>query len=300
MELADAKFDLSYDDGEDFDITLDNGSVLKGCTWKPSGEPTFIYVFVHGLGVCVTFKKDFFPFILERGGVVFGCDHYGHGRSSGSPVSGTIDLMAEETVKVIQLAHSRYPNLPLIIHGHSMGGLCTIYTILTRYNEIKDIVKCAIAEAPWISPCPQRQLGTIERYGFKALNWAFPTMQISTGANPYSADMDQRFVTMAKASPLIYETITPQLYFSVEEKQAFIHEHPELWPAELPLFFVQGEADSMVDAKTSDKWVQKVLARDGMNVKYKLYPKGEHVMLKTPHRPEVARDLLEFIDEHRK
>ena len=263
MELKDAVFSLDYD-GEDFEIPLEEGINLKGCVWKPTESPRFVYIFVHGLAVCVTFKKDLFPLILEKGGVVYGCDHYGHGRSPGERTSGTVDRMVEETIKVIKKAHEEYPSLPIVLHGHSMGGLCSIYTSITKYeSDMKGIVKCVIAEAPWISPCPQRQLNSFEWYGIKLLSWITPNMLIHSNVEFYSDDMDKRFVDLChERTDLVgSDELTPMLYLSVEEKQNFIHQHPELWPEELPLLFAQGKVDQLVDYKKSDIWVNKVLQR---------------------------------------
>lgn len=299
MELKDAVFSLDYDDGEDFTVTLDDGVALRGCIWKPSSAPRFTYVFVHGLAACATFKKDFFPLILSRGGVVYACDHYGHGRSPGPRISGTVDRLVDETVRVIQRARSDHPTLPVVLHGHSMGGLCAICTILTRYeSDLRGAVSCVIAEAPWISPCPQRSLNAFEWYSFKLLSWVTPHVHFSTGVELYSAGMDQRFVDLCHARTDVMggSEITPQLYMSVDERQGFVHAHPELWPAELPLLFLQGKADNLVDASRSDQWVRAVLAREGVRVTYRLYEDGEHVMLKTALRPAVAKEILDFVD----
>jgi acylglycerol lipase len=121
VELEDAHFDLAYD-GEDFTVELRPGVDLLGQTWKPEGVPRFVYCFCHGLGAFLTFKKDFFYLVLERQGVVFACDHLGHGRSPGTRTYLSLDELITEAVKVLQLAHERYPSLPVILHGHSMGG----------------------------------------------------------------------------------------------------------------------------------------------------------------------------------
>jgi acylglycerol lipase len=151
VDISDAKWDLDYD-GEDFTIKLSTGEELLGQTWKPEGDPKFIYLFMHGLGAFLTFKKDFFYVILENKGVVFGSDHLGHGRSPGPRVSCTADELADEVVQLCRLARERYPNLPIILHGHSMGGMAVIFTMLKRYEELRPLkITGVIAEAPWLS-----------------------------------------------------------------------------------------------------------------------------------------------------
>ena len=296
MDVSEANFNLDYD-GEDFTIDL-NGTKLLGQTWKPAGTPRFVYIFVHGLGAFVTFKKDFFYIILEQGGVVFGCDHLGHGRSDGPRVSCTIDELVEENVRVINLAHEKYPDLPIILHGHSMGGCASIMTVFKRWDDIKGKVSAVIAEAPWISKCPQRELGRFERVGINMLAKIWPTKQLPAGVDLFSPDLDQKWVKLCNESPLYSHTLTPRLYLSIEAAHAFIHQSHHLWPAELPLLFIHGGNDALVDPKDNDKWIKTVMERDGLDVTYKFYEDVPHVPLKCPRRKEIITDILKFINDH--
>ena len=295
MELSEANFNNDYD-GEDFTLEV-AGTKLLGQMWRPEGSPRFVYIFAHGLGAYVTFKKDFFYVILQQGGVVFGCDHIGHGRSAGARISCTMDEVVEENILEINLARERYPDLPIILHGHSMGGCASILTVLKRYDDIKDKVAGVIAEAPWISKCPQRQLNGIERIGINILLKIWPTFRLSAGVDLFSPDLDQKWVKLCDESPYYSHKLTPRLYMSVEAAQQFIHENPQLWPKELPLLFLQGDQDRLVDPIDNDKWIKSVLEREGMEVTYKLYENCPHVMLKCPKRKEVITDMLEFINK---
>lgn len=296
MDVSEANFNIDYD-GEDFTIDL-NGTNLLGHTWKPEGTPRFVYIFVHGLGAFVTFKKDFFYIILEQGGVVFGCDHLGHGRSDGPRVSCTMDEIVEENVRVVNLAHEKYPDLPIVIHGHSMGGCATILTIMKRWEEIKGKVTLAILEAPWISKCPQRELGRFERFGINLLHKIWPTKELPAGVALFSPDLHPGWVELCDKSPLYSHTLTPRLYLSVEEAHAFVRENIDRWPAELPLLFIQGANDALVDPQGNDEWIKALQAREGLDITYKLYDDVPHVPLKCPKRKEIIEDILKFLNDH--
>ena len=139
VEYEEVEWDIKYD-GDDFNVPL-NSVHLMGQIWKPEGEPKFVYVFVHGLAVFITFKKDFFKIIQNMKGVAFACDHLGHGRSPGARVSCKIDEVVEETKQVIMLAHKRYPNLPILLHGHSMGGLTVLKLAMTNQDFVRQSPK---------------------------------------------------------------------------------------------------------------------------------------------------------------
>jgi acylglycerol lipase len=297
VELADAKFDIEYD-GEDFTVNLTDDIVLLGQTWKPEGEPRFVYIFVHGLGAFMPFKKDFFYVVLERQGVVFACDHLGHGRSPGTRTALTVDDLVNETAKVVHLAHDRYPALPIILHGHSMGGLGVI---LTSYRLAADLqaanLKGVIAECPWLSECPSRPVGWFEFQAIKALSWIAPSLQFPAGAPLFSPDLDQTWVRMCSESPAYSTTVTPKLVVSVVEAQTFIHSNPGTWPADLPLLFLQGSIDPLVDPVRNGQWADAVAAREDTKAVHKKYENGTHVLLKCACRGDVVRDIFAFIDQ---
>ena len=299
MELHEAEFSFDYD-GEEFSINV-SGYDLVGQIWKPEGPPRYVYIFIHGLGCFVTFKRDFYPLILKHGGVVFACDHVGCGKSPGARTSNTVDENLDELFKILDLVKKQYPNLPIVIHGHSMGGLSVIMLGLTKANELPPEVKCIISEAPWVSKCPQRDPGVIESFGIKLLGWTFPTFLVPDGVELFTPDLDQRFVDLINNSPLYSKGITARLYLNVKKCQEFCEENKLKWPSNLPLLYQQGTMDNLVDPVLNDKWIQPLLENKeklNLNVTYKSYENGPHILLKSPLRPHVAKDILDFIDLH--
>ena len=281
-------------DGEDFTITVSNLE-LKGMKWKPENSPRFIYVFIHGLGAYITFKKDFFYDIMAIGGVVYATDHIGHGRSAGSRVSCTIDEIIEETEKTILLAKEENPGLQVLLHGHSMGGLSAISLAIKDPDFATQNIKAIVAEAPWISECPQRKLNILERGGIRAIKYILPTFQISGGVDFFSDDLDKNWVEMTKNNKLYEYNLTPRLYVSVMDWQAKVRSEWKNWPKAVPLLFLQGLVDPLVDAKQSEPWIQQLVDDKEIDATYKLYETGSHVMLKSNLRQEVVNDINSFI-----
>ena len=288
-------FNDAYD-GEDYAITVSNLE-LKGMKWKPEGDPKFIYVFVHGLGAYVTFKKDFFYDIMKMGGVVYGTDHIGHGRSPGARVSCTIDEIIEETQKTILHAKDEYPELPVLLHGHSMGGLTVLSLAIKDPEFATQNVKAIIAEAPWISECPQRKLNIVMRGGVRALNYVMPNFQIAGGVDFFSDDLDKDWVEMTKKNPLYEYNLTPRLYVSVMDWQWKVREEWKKWPTAVPLLFLQGLVDPLVDAKQSEPWIQQLVEDKDIDATYKLYETGSHVMLKSNLRANIIDVITQFTNE---
>ncbi|GAB3213228.1 alpha/beta hydrolase [Marinactinospora thermotolerans] len=96
-----------------------------------SAEPTWLAVLVHGYGEHIGRYEQVARFLCERGAAVYGLDHRGHGRSSGERV--LIEDFAEvvdDVHRVVTQARTAYRSLPLVLVGHSLGGL-----IAARYTQ---------------------------------------------------------------------------------------------------------------------------------------------------------------------
>jgi len=66
--------------------------------------------------------------LVNDGAVVYAPDHFGHGRSQGErALVSDVDQLSTDLGRVRELAASEHPGLPLVLIGHSMGGLIATY-----------------------------------------------------------------------------------------------------------------------------------------------------------------------------
>ena len=115
-------------------FTDSKGRALHTYSWvvPGEGEVTGLVFLCHG------YAERLIPYYTQlaeegrkRGLLCFGHDHVGHGQSEGERVQ--VGDMAEYVDPVIthcKAMTDKYPNTPLFIVGHSMGGLITLLTIL--------------------------------------------------------------------------------------------------------------------------------------------------------------------------
>ncbi|MGO4001660.1 lysophospholipase [Pseudomonas fluorescens] len=114
-------------------VSFINGSTgrLAVHEWE-SSEPLFLALLVHGYGEHLG-RYDYVAHRLRtQGAYVFGPDHQGHGQSDGERVLiHDFASVVDDLYQVAQSMVSRHPGLPLVLIGHSMGGL-----IATRYAQL--------------------------------------------------------------------------------------------------------------------------------------------------------------------
>ena len=97
--------------------------------WLPEGEPVAVLQIIHGMNEYIRRYDAFAAYMAERGFVVVGEDHLGHGESV--PEGGTYGYFCENDPATIivrdvhrlkKLTQQDYPTLPYLILGHSMGS----------------------------------------------------------------------------------------------------------------------------------------------------------------------------------
>jgi len=116
---VDARISLSGSEGQ-----------LSVQVW-PHPAPARIVVLSHGYGEHIGRYDHVAAALVERGAVVFGPDHLGHGESEGERVLiADFERVVDDLHAVVELARERHPGLPVVLVAHSLGGL-----IGTRYAQ---------------------------------------------------------------------------------------------------------------------------------------------------------------------
>jgi alpha-beta hydrolase superfamily lysophospholipase len=94
----------------------------------PVEDPARLVVLVHGYGEHIGRYAHVAAALNARGSAVVGPDHRGHGRSGGEPA------LVEDFEPIVDdlraVVHDARGDLPVVMVGHSMGGL-----IATRYAQ---------------------------------------------------------------------------------------------------------------------------------------------------------------------
>ena len=97
----------------------------------PHPRPRFLAVVVHGYGEHAGRYEELAEVLNGHGAAVFAPDHMGHGRSAGERVViEDFEDVVTDLHAVAELARAAHPDVPLVVIGHSMGGL-----IAARYAQ---------------------------------------------------------------------------------------------------------------------------------------------------------------------
>ena len=115
----------------DYSFTSKDGTSIHAVKWEAK-KPKAIVQIIHGMAEYVERYDDFAKYLTERGFIVAGENHRGHGKTAGSLENVGYFADSDGWNKVIadnmQLGdklRSDYPEIPFYIFGHSMGSFLT-------------------------------------------------------------------------------------------------------------------------------------------------------------------------------
>lgn len=93
--------------------------------------PTHIVLLAHGYGEHAGRYEHVGAALVEAGAAVFAPDHDGHGHSGGErALVDDVDVLVTDLNTVEGIARDAVPGVPVVLLGHSMGGL-----VAARYAQ---------------------------------------------------------------------------------------------------------------------------------------------------------------------
>jgi len=124
-----------------FSFPSANGTTLLAAYRTQTDAPQALVQISHGMCEYFLRYEGFAEYLSENRFLVFGHDHVGHGHSASVPEdlgfipgeNGADDL-AEDVHQLACLLKKEYPDLPIILLGHSMGSFVA-RSVLEKYPD---------------------------------------------------------------------------------------------------------------------------------------------------------------------
>ena len=139
----------------------DGSHTVHAMEWLPQGQPRAVVQIVHGVAEYVGRYDHVARFLTERGFLVCGEDHLGHGKTVDDGKYGYFgprggwDLVVRDIRRLRELQGEKYPGVPYVMLGHSMGSFLT-RTYLIRWPGTVD---GAVLSGTGQEPAPLVALG---------------------------------------------------------------------------------------------------------------------------------------------
>ena len=239
-------------------------------------EARFVALVAHGYGEHAGRYEHVARRLVAEGAVVYAPDHLGHGLSEGdrAHVDDGEDFSAD-LHRVVQRAREAHPGLPVVLIGHSMGGL-----IATRYAQRHPgELTALVLSGPAIGGAPELEmLLTLD---------PIPDVPI----DPAVLSRDPAVGRAYADDPLVYhgpfQRATLQALVTAVKAVAG---GPGL--GDLPTLWIHGEEDQLVPLVATRTAIEHVR---GENFTERIYPGARHEVFNETNQDEVLDDVMAFL-----
>src|SRR5215831_14061344 len=97
----------------------------------PREHPRYVALIAHGYGEHAQRYAHVADHLVRHGAAVYAPDHLGHGQSDGErALVERVDDLVDDLDLAARKAREAHPDLPLVLLGHSMGGI-----VATRFAQ---------------------------------------------------------------------------------------------------------------------------------------------------------------------
>ncbi|MQA07284.1 MAG: alpha/beta fold hydrolase [Pseudonocardiaceae bacterium] len=248
---------------------------ISARTW-PNPRGYWLAVLVHGYGEHIGRYQHVADALVEAGAAVVGHDHAGHGQSAGDRVLiNDFERVVDDQHLVIQRARQEYPDIPLILIGHSLGGM-----IATRYAQRHiDELAALVLSGPVLGSWYPLDLLEYDEIPETPIDVATLSRDETVG-DAYAAD------------PLVWhgpfrrptlEAIDDCLY-TINFAGAFGDDVPALW--------MHGDDDELVPIADTRAGMDRIR---GLGFEEIIYPGARHEIFNETNYKDVLADLTAFV-----
>ena len=245
--------------------------------WDAIGEPRGVVVLVHGYAEHGARYAHVAVRLAAHGLAVYAEDHLGHGRSDGERALVTdFEHIVDDLQSLAVIGRAEYPEVPLIMAGHSMGGLLTA-RFAERYPD---------------------ELAGVAFMGAVLGDWQWARQVLAEPEIPYQEpeysgmSRDPETVRQYAEDPLVYhgQYKRPLLESEIEALDRF---NAEIDRITMPVLFLHGSADPYVPYQDSLHAVERMASTDKT---MRVYPGARHELVNETNRSEVIGDLIEWAE----
>lgn len=286
-------------------------SVLGICPDMPPYRG--IIQIVHGMCEYKERYEPFMEYMAERGYLAVIHDHRGHGQSvrTGDDLGYMYGGKAEAVVKDIETVnrgiHRRFPDLPLIMLGHSMGSLAA-RAFAARHDDLIDmLILCGSPsdrKGKFLGMAIAKAEGGL--LGFRHRSRLLELLSFGGYAARFRKEKNKN--AWICSDPEVYEeytaselcgfTFTDDGYLTLFQlmRSAYDVKHWKCTKPELPVLFVSGSEDPcMGNVKKFASAVQNMRRAGYRDVKGKLYRGMRHEVLNEKDQEKVYHDIALYI-----
>lgn len=296
--------------------SMDRKTNIRAVRYIPDGEIKAILQIAHGMVEFIDRYDDFAKFLCDKGYLVTGNDHLGHGGSVNSKddwgyfaEKDGYMVVLDDMYTLTLITKQMYPNKPYFLLGHSMGSFfARLYT--TIYG---DQLNGAI-----IMGTGQQSMATLKagKILCRAIatnkGWRHRSNTVNaTAMGSYNKKWepslthtdwltkDPKIIEFYIHEPRCTFTFTLNGFYNMFSciEDIIKLDNIKKMPKELPILITSGEDDPVGNFGKDPATLEKIFKDVGIrDVELKLYPNDRHEILNEDNKEEVYNDIYNWME----
>ena len=258
---------------------------LFGKLYIPDGQMCTFVIMVHGIGEHSGCYDEWAEKFVRQSVGFLAFDLRGHGHSPGKRGHASIQLILNDLRVVIRDIRQKFPNVPIVLFGHSMGG-----SIVLRYVVDDDIaVQGVIVSSPWLKLLhpPSSILVWIAKWASHIVPW----LCVRTGIKADQLSQGDNTTKSTKTDPLLHKKISIKLFSDLwSNGEMMLHKKLR---TEIPLLLMHGDADTLVSFQA----VKTFVKRNRKFIYLKKWHKMRHDLLNDVGKDVVFRYVMQWLSK---
>jgi len=182
-----------------------NNVIVQDWPLEPAVKMRGVVIVVHGLGEHAGRYDHVAQQLNAWGFAVRGYDQCGHGESGGARGSLPSDTrLLDDLADMVDSTRARIPKgMPLIVLGHSMGGLVAGRFVSLGLRKVDGLVMS--------SPALDAGMNAFQKFLVSVLPKIAPDLRVGNGVKPQFISHDPAVVAAYKSDPLVHDRISARL-----------------------------------------------------------------------------------------
>lgn len=265
-----------------------DGFELHTYTWSSreiDARPGPTVVFMHGYAEHVGRYREFAEHLVRAGNRVSGFDARGHGKSPGQ--RGHIDdfeRYVEDLHEYTQWIRHKAPEQPLILLGHSNGGLAALRLAQSRRHVLDGL----ILSSPLIALQPKHQV--VPMWLAIIIDALASRLPLPNGIDGGELTHDPEIRRLQENDPLAHGRTTPRWFVTVNQTMARAGSNFE--SVRLPVLVLQADSDPIVVPQAIGQMFQRFASPDKELV---VVRNSYHELLNEVGRHETYRQIASWL-----
>lgn len=262
----------------------ENGNQVYAVEW-PVKEARAVIGIIHGIGEHCRRYDEMAAWFNNQGIAMVGYDRQGYGRSEGRKgYAKNYKEYVDEVAHLLIECERRYPDLPVFLYGHSMGGHLLLRYLIRRHPNIS----AAVVSAPHIrlsfTPNP-----FIVGLG-KMMRKIHPTFTQSNQLDTALLSRNPAIKPAYDADPYVHPKLTSQTGIDILESAAELNRYSD--GIKVPVLLMHADADGVTSHDGSRDFAQ----RNPEGLTFKSWPNMFHELHNEPERQEVFNYVLTWLE----